>query len=145
MKVLELYSGNEWGKSVFKEFGFEVISCRLDIFDYSIRPRDGFDIVFININGNHLGLYDDIDLGDLEFALDAVEYYEPKYWIINHTNKKVWDDIMVWGLPYQQIQLMRGGKLIPRRVWTNISKWEPKYNKIYFKETYILLELLEHI
>ena len=51
MRVLELYSGNKWGENVFKEFGIKAISIRMDMFDYSLYPRDGFDMVFINING----------------------------------------------------------------------------------------------
>jgi hypothetical protein len=145
MRVLELYSGNKWGESVFKEYGIKATSIRMEMFDYSLFPRDVFDMVFININGNSLGLYDDIDVGDMELGLDLIEYYNPKHWLILNGNKKVMDDIMMWGLPYRDIKLMRGGKLKGKRVWTNIHKWDPGLDNIYIKETYILLELLNKI
>ena len=145
MKVLELYSGSKWGDGVFKEFGFHSVSCRCDMFDYSLYPRDEFDIVFINIHGNHLGLYDDIDHGDMELGLDLIEYYEPKHWIINCTNKHVREDIMMWGLPYKDICLFMGGKCRDMRVWTNVDKWRPNVNKIYIKPTYILSELPRYL
>ena len=59
--------------------------------------------------------------------------------------KGVKDDIMMWGLPFRDIKLMRGGKLKGKRVWTNIHKWNPGSDNIYIKETYILLELLNKI
>ena len=145
MKVLELYSGNKWGESVFKEYGIKATSVRIEMFDYSLFPRDVFDMVFININGNSLGLYDDIDVGDMELGLDLIEYYNAKHWLILNGNKKVMDDIMMWGLPYRDIKLMRGGKLQGKRVWTNVHKWNPGLDNIYIKETYILLELLNNI
>ena len=49
MKVLELYSGSKTGDSVFKKFGFESVSCELDVFDYLCYPRvaNRFDIIYI--------------------------------------------------------------------------------------------------
>ena len=77
--------------------------------------------------------------------MDIIEYYNPKFWLINDTDKGVKDDIIVWGLPYQDINTMRGGKLKQVRIWTNINKWRPNISNIYIKQTYILLELLQHI
>ena len=105
----------------------------------------GFDMVFLNINGNSLGFYDDVELGCMELGLDLIEYFNPKYWLIVNGNKKVMNDIMMWGLPYKDIKVMRGGKLKGKRVWTNIDKWDPGSDNIYIKETYILLELLNKI
>ena len=134
MKVLELYSGNKWGESVFKEYGIKATSVRMEMFDYSLFPRDVFDMVFININGNSLGLYDDIDVGDMELGLDLLEYYNPKHWLILNGNKRVMDDIMMWGLPFRDIKLMRDWQIQGKRVWTNIHKWNPGSDNIYIKE-----------
>ena len=123
MRVLEYYSGNTWGEDVFREFGINVTSVKAEEFDYSLYPRNGFDMVFLNINGNSLGFYDDVELGCMELGLDLIEYYNPKHWLIVNGNKKVMDDIMMWGLPYKDIQIMRGGKLKGKRVWTNINRW----------------------
>ena len=145
MKILELYIGNSWGMGLFKEYGYDGISYELDLFDYSMYPRDSFDIIFININNNSVVFSEDTDFSYLEFGLDMIEYYNPKFWLINDTDKGVKDDIIVWGLPYQDINTMRGGKLKQVRIWTNINKWRPKISNIYIKQTYILLELLQHI
>ena len=143
MKILELYIGCKWGEAVFKEYGYDGISCRLELFDYSIYPRDNFNIIFININSTS---FVDTDLSYLEFGMDVIEYYNPKYWIINDTaDKGVKDDIIMWGLPYKDIHTMRGGKLKNVRIWTSIDKWKYKTSNIYIKQTYILLELLQHI
>ena len=145
MKILELYIGNSWGMGLFKEYGYDGISCKLELFDYSIYPRDNFDIIFININKNSISFSADADLTYLEFGLDVIEYYNPKFWIINDTDKGVKNDIIMWGLPYKDIHTMRGGKLKKVRIWTNSHKWKYKTSNIYIKETYILLELLQHI
>ena len=142
MKILELYIGSKWGEDLFKEYGYDGICCRLELFDYSIFPRDNFNIIFININNTS---FVDTDISYLEFGLDVIEYYNPKFWIINDTDKGVKDDIIVWGLPYKDIHTMRGGKLRKVRIWTSIDKWRPKISNIYIKQTYILLELLQHI
>ena len=143
MRVLELYSGNKWGENVFKEFGMEAVCISLDMFDYSLYPSDGFDMVFININGNSLGFYDDI--GDMELGLDVITHYEPKYWLAVCGNKEVWNDITVWGLPYKNFRVMRGGKLYIKRFWSNIHSWGSGFSNIYIKESYILLELLNKL
>ena len=145
MKILELYIGSSWGIGLFKEYGYDGISCKLELFDYSIYPRDNFDIIFININKNSLSFPADTDLSYLEFGMDVIEYYNPKYWIINDTDKGVKSDIIMWGLPYKDIHTMRGGKLKKVRIWTNVDKWKYKTSNIYIKETYILLELLQYI
>jgi hypothetical protein len=143
MKILELYIGSSWGIGLFKEYGYDGISCQLELFDYSIYPRDNFDIIFININNVLFSA--DTDSTYLEFGMDIIEYYNPKFWIINDTDEGVKDDIIMWGLPYKDINTMRGGKLKQVRIWTNINKWRPNISNIYIKQTYILLELLQHI
>ena len=115
------------------------------MFDYSIYPRDNFDIIFTNINRIIYSLSADTDLTYLEFGLDVIEYYNPKFWIINDTDKGVKNDIIMRGLPYKDIHTMRGGKLKKVRIWTNLHKWKYKTSNIYIKETYILLELLQYI
>ena len=143
MKILELYIGNQWGHLLFKEYGFDGISSKLELFDYSIYPKDSFDIIFININRIIYSFSADTDFSYLEFGLDMIEYYNPKFWLINDTDKEVRDDIIVWGLPYQDINTMRGGKLKQVRIWTNINRWKPKISNIYIKQTYILFQILQ--
>ena len=35
---------------MFNEFGIKATSIRMEMFDFSLYPRDGFEMVFININ-----------------------------------------------------------------------------------------------
>ena len=81
---------------------------------------------------------------DMEFGLDIITYYNNYYWVVISTNKQVWDNIITWGLPYKDIELMKGGKLIQHRVYNSIHKWDPKGDEIYIKTIYILLELLQY-
>ena len=85
----------------------------------------------------------DTNVSYLRLGLDVIENYDPKHWIINATYNEVKDDIIVWGLPYQDINTMRGGKLKQVRIWTNINRWKPKISNIYIKQTYILFEILQ--
>ena len=72
MRVLELYGGTKTGDPVFKEFGFEIVSCSLDVFDYVFYPRasNRFDIIYININNGDLGFIDSVDYDDYLLGLD---------------------------------------------------------------------------
>jgi hypothetical protein len=143
MKILELYIGNPWGDGIFKEYNYDGISSKLELFDYSIYPKDSFDIIVININSHNVGFSADTDFSYLEFGMDIIEYYNPKFWLINDDEKGLKDDIIMWGLPYQDINTMRGGKLKQVRIWTNINRWKPKISNIYIKQTYILFEILQ--
>ena len=144
MKVLELYSGDKWGCFMLTDFGFEVTSIRIEIFDYSIFPRGSFDIVFININNHHLDENDDVNYMDMAFGLDIITYYDKYYWIINNNNKNIRDDIITWGLPYKDINIMRGGKLMKTRIYNSMYKWRPNDDRVYIQNKFILLELLQN-
>jgi len=145
MKVLELYSGVKWGGLEFKDYGYEVVSIRIELFDYSIYPRGCFDIVFININNNTIGLWDNEDYNDMMFGLDVITYYDKYYWIINNTNNYIKDDIIVWGLPYKDVCIMRGGVLVKTRIYNSMYKWRPSGDRVYILSQYILLDILQTI
>ena len=93
MKILELYIGSQWGDGIFKEYGYDGISCKLELFDYSMYPKDSFDIIFININNT---IFTETDFSYVEFGMDIIEYYNPKFWIINDDEKGLKDDIIMW-------------------------------------------------
>ena len=146
MKVLELYSNVRTGDCLFKELGFDIVSCSLSLFHVSIYPRTKFDIIYININNNTNDLWlDDVEDDGLLYGLDLLEYYVPQFWVIQHSNRYIQDDICMWGLPYKDVCVMRGGKLEGKRIWTNITKWEPELDKIYIKLSCITLELLQYV
>ena len=143
MKVLELYIGDKWCGDL-KGSGVEVISIRLELFDYSIYPKGVFDLVIININKNNIGNNYDEDVMDMEFGLDIITYYDKYYWVVISTNKRVWDNIITWGLPFKDINLMQGDKLYKHRVFNSIDKWDPKGDTIYIKTVFVLLALLQY-
>ena len=147
MKILELYSGSKTDDSVFNKFGLESVSCELVVFDYLLYPRvsNRFDIIYININNRDLGFIDNVDYDDYLLGLDLIEYYNPKYWIIQNNNIDIRDDLCMWGLPFRDIKVLSGGKIINTRIWNNIFKWNPYPNKTYIKETFILLEMLGYM
>ena len=144
MKILELYTGRKWGDSLFNHLGFDGISIELDGFDYLQYPTGSFSVIFININHNPIDYTGETDFSTLDLGLDCIEYYNPSFWILNDTNKGVNDDIAVWGLPYRDIHMMRGGKLQKIRVWTSIYKWRPPISNIYITEKHLLSELLTY-
>ena len=129
---------------MFKQFGFDVVSCELAVFDHSLyhRGSNKFDIIFININNRDLGFIDDIDSDEYLLGLDLVEYYNPKYWVIQNNNIDIRDDLCMWGLPFRDIKVLNGGKIINTRIWNNIFKWNPYPGKTYIKQSFILVEPL---
>ena len=145
MRILELYISSSWVDDLFKEYGYEGVSCKLEQFDDSKYPQDAFDVIFININNHSMDFATENDFGYLEYGMNLIEYYNPKFRIINDTDKGVKNDIIMWGLPYKDIYIMRACKLKKVRIWTSIDKWRPDISNIYIKQTYILLELLQHI
>ena len=146
MKVLELYSNVRSGDSLFTELGFDIISCSLSLFHVSIYPRTKFDIIYININNNTNDLWVEyVEEDGLLYGLDLLEYYVPKFWVIQHNNRYIQNDICMWGLPYQDVCVMRAGKLEGKRIWTNITRWEPELDKIYIKQNFIISELLQYV
>ena len=66
-------------------------------------------------------------------------------WVIQHSSKYIQDDICMWGLPYKDVCVMRAGKLEGKRIWTNITRWEPELDKIYIKQNFIISELLQYV
>ena len=147
MKILELYSNLRTGDCLFKELlDFDIVSCSLFVFHVSMFPKTKFDIIYININNNTNDLWlDYVEEDGLLYGLDLLEYYVPKFWVIQHSSKYIQDDICMWGLPYKDVCVMRAGKLEGKRIWTNITRWEPELDKIYIKQNFIISELLQYV
>ena len=147
MKMLELYCGGESLQSFYTSLGFSVVSCCLDAFSVFDYPRDSykFDIVFIHITDDSLVREEYGEDEDLYLGMDCIEMYDPKYWVILHNGLKVKDDITFWGLPYRDVDLLRGGKISKLRVWNNIFRWCPRPTNIYISYKTILWELLGYM
>ena len=147
MRILELYSGGKSLQSFYTSLGFSVVSCCLDVFSVFDYPRDSykFDIVFIHITDGSL-MYGECDNDEeLCLGMDCIEYYDPKYWAILHNGLNVKDDIIWWGLPYRDVDLLRGGGISKVRVWNNIFRWCPKPTNTYISYKTILWELLGYM
>lgn len=144
MKVLELYNGCESLGSVFIELGFDVVSFSLESFNINSYPIESncFDIVFININDSSLDYGEGLDDDCLMVGMDCIEYFNLKFWIILHNGITIKEDLIMWGLPYRDIDFISAGQQIKTRVWNNIFKWRPRFSNVYILQKTILLELL---
>ena len=140
MRVLELYSGYESLGDTIRELGFSVVSCCLEgfnILDYPVE-YNRFDIVFVNINNRGLVFVDGVESDSMLLGQDYIEYYNPKYFIILDNNIGIELDIIMWGLPFQVIKQLRGGRIINTRVWNNIFKWRPRFSSVYILHNYFI-------
>ena len=99
MKLLDLFSGTGSIGSVAKELGYEVIlldeameadiKCNILDWGYKIYPHKYFDVIWASPPCTEYSIAKTTGVRDIEEAnkivqrtLDILEYYEPKYWII---------------------------------------------------------------
>ena len=143
MRVLELYSGNKPLTNFFRSMGFDCFSGDLQGFRVSDYPKElnQLDILFIHINNMGLVVEESYE-DDIIYGLELLEYYNPKNWIILNNTMGINEHISMWGIPYKDIEFMRGGELIHIRVWNNVFKWEPKPNTIYINPKLLIFELI---
>ena len=62
-------------------------------------------------------------------TLDVLEYYEPKYWIIeNPQTGLLKDQLCMYGLPFKDVDYCRYGVPYRKRtrLWNNIFSWNPR-------------------
>ena len=62
-------------------------------------------------------------------TLDVLEYFEPKYWIIeNPQTGLLKDQLCMWGIPFKDVDYCRYGLPYRKRtrIWNNVFSWEPK-------------------
>ena len=147
MRVLELYSGNKPLTEFFRGMGFECFSGDLKGFSVGDYPEgpNRLDLLFININYNGFGFSEGLDRDEMLYGLDLLEHYNPKYWVILNNEVDIFDDIMMWGIPYKNLDFIRGGAIIHARVWNNIFKWVPKHMKLYINPKLLMFEILGYI
>ena len=145
-KLLELFSGTGSVGNVARELGFEVVSLdrdmpavfNVDIMDWEpeIYPRGYFDVIWASppcteySRAKTTGIRDIAGANEIvKRTLDIMEYFEPKYWIIENpeTGLLKHQDFMV-GIPFDNIDYCKYGMPYRKRatLWNNVDNWVPK-------------------
>ena len=128
--LLELFSGTGSVGKVASELGYTVISLdrdmrasiQIDIMDWDytdFNPRM-FDVIWAS---------PPIANEVVKRTLDIIEYFKPKYWIIERPHAGLsHDQKMMNGVPYNDIDYCKYGMLYRKRtrMWNNIDLWRPK-------------------
>ena len=117
MRVLELFAGTQSVGKVARELGFEVISLDRDMdadiktdimnWDYTQYEPKHFDIIWASPPCTEYSRAKTTGVRDIEGAnaivqqtLDIIEYFEPKYWMIeNPQSGLLKDQLCMYGLP----------------------------------------------
>ena len=143
---LDLFSGSGSVGEVAKELGYDVISLDRDMeaeiqidimdWDYTDFPRGFFDVIYASPPCTEYSRAKTTAPRDIEGAnqivertLDILEYFEPKYWIIeNPQTGLLKDQLCMWGLPFKDIDYCKYGMPYRKRtrIWNNVFRWEPK-------------------
>ena len=143
---LDLFAGTGSITSVAKELGYNVISldrdmeadikCDIMDFDLSVYPSKFFDVIWASPPCTEYSRCKTFGVRDIEGAnqivqrtLDILEYFEPKYWIIeNPQTGLLKDQLCMWGRPFKDIDYCKYGMPYRKRtrIWNNISSWNPR-------------------
>ena len=146
MRLLELFSGTGSVGNVAKTMGFEVISLDMDMeatiktdimnWDYKTYPRKHFQVIWASPPCTEYSRAKTIGIRKIEEAnmvvqqtLDILEYFEPKYWLIeNPQTGLLKDQLCMYGLPWKDIDYCKYGMPYRKRtrIWNNVFRWEPR-------------------
>ena len=146
MKLLELFAGTQSVGKVARDLGIEVVSLDRDMpadiqtdimdWDYTQYPRKHFDILWASPPCTEYSVAKTIGIRDIEGAnevvqqtLDILEYYEPKYWMIeNPQTGLLKDQLCMYGLPFVDIDYCKYGLSYRKRtrIWNNVFQWKQR-------------------
>jgi len=144
--LLELFSGTGSVGKVASELGYTVISLdrdmrasiQIDIMDWDytdFNPRM-FDVIWASPPCTEFNRAKTCGVRDIEGSnavvkrtLDIIEYFKPKYWIIeNPQTGLLKDQAIMNGIPYDDVDYCKYGMPYRKRtrMWNNIDLWRPK-------------------
>ena len=146
MKILELFSGTGSVGNVGIEMGYEVVSvdrimpathkCDIMHWNYKQYPPKYFDVLWASPPCTEYSIAMRNRPRDIEGAniilqqtLDILEYFEPKYWLIENPQTGLMkDQIEMWGIPYKDIDYCKYGMPYRKRtrLWNNVFNWTPR-------------------
>jgi hypothetical protein len=146
MKLLELFSGTGSVGNVASDLGFDVVSvdrdmeatfkCDIMDWDYQQFPPKYFDVIWMSPPCTEYSRAlttrpRKIDEANIivQRALDILEHFEPKYWMIeNPQSGLLKDQLMMWGIPFKDIDYCKYGMPYRKRtrLWNNVFKWNPR-------------------
>ena len=82
----------------------------------------------------------------LDYVVDEILYYYVlKHWIIEIPDKRIHDEICMWGVPFVIVNKMSIGKLKKIRIHNNVFRWEPREDAIYITHKHIVIEIFDNI
>ena len=126
-KLLELFSGTGSVGDVAKELGYVVISLDRDMesdiktdimnWDYKVFEPKSFDVIWASPPCTEYSRAKTLGIRDIDGAnervqrtLDILEYFEPKYWIIeNPQTGLLTDQLCMWGIPFKDVDYCKYG------------------------------------
>ena len=133
--MLELFSRTGSVGKVAKEMGYTVISLdrnmtasiQIDImnWDYTDFKPKLFDVVWATPPCRDIETSNEL----VKRTLDILEYFQPKYWIIeNPQTGPLKDQPFMTGIPYNDIDYCKYEMPYKRRsrLWNNIDLWTPR-------------------
>jgi hypothetical protein len=146
MKLLELFSGTGSVGDVAKEMGFEVTSLDRDMpadiktdvmdWDYTTYPPKHFHVIWASPPCTEYSKAKTVGIRDIEGAnqvvqrtLDILEYFEPKFYIIeNPQTGYLKDQLLMYGIPFQDVDYCKYGMFYRKRtrLWNNVFNWHPR-------------------
>ena len=109
------------------------IQCDIMDWNYGMYPSKYFDIIWASPPCTEYSRAKTTGVRDIEGAntvvqrtLDILEYYEPKYWIIeNPQTGLLKDQACMYGLPFVDVDYCRYGMPYRKRtrLWNNVFQW----------------------
>ena len=143
MKLLYLHDGKHEIDKITFDMGFDVVSYHIKHFDYNLYPDNHFDILYVCLSCQ---ISECLDAEDIEYVVDdIIYYYKLIHWIIGYPDKRLYDHICVWGVPFVDINYMICGRMKKMRIYNNVFKWKPGEDYIYISHKQIVKEILETI